>query len=110
MEIRIKYFSDRIEKLRYINGVSDWIDLRSAEDITMKAGEFRLIPLGVGMELPAGYEAHCVPRSSNGRGAPVWAVAPAWQRLRAHAPWSTPESGMWTCGRCVVTLPRPSRL
>ena len=64
MEIRIKYFSDRIEKLRYINGVSDWIDLRSAEDITMKAGEFRLIPLGVGMELPAGYEAHCVPRSS----------------------------------------------
>lgn len=58
MEIRIKYFSDRIEKLRYINGVSDWIDLRSAEDITMKAGEFRLIPLGVGMELPAGYEAH----------------------------------------------------
>ena len=52
MEIRIKYYSDRIEKLRYINGVSDWIDLRAAEDVTMKAGEFRLIPLGVGMELP----------------------------------------------------------
>ncbi len=67
MEIRIKYFSDKIEKLRYINGVSDWIDLRAAEDITMKAGEFRLIPLGVGMELPPGYEAHCVPRSSTFR-------------------------------------------
>ena len=30
----------------------------------MKAGEFRLIPLGIAMELPAGYEAHVVPRSS----------------------------------------------
>ena len=67
MEIRIKYYADRIEKLCYINGVSDWIDLRAAEDVTMKAGEFRLIPLGVGMELPAGYEALCVPRSSTFR-------------------------------------------
>ena len=30
----------------------------------MKAGEFKLIPLGIAMELPAGYEAHVVPRSS----------------------------------------------
>ena len=30
----------------------------------MEAGEFRLIPLGVAMELPDGYEAHVVPRSS----------------------------------------------
>ena len=64
MKIRIKYFSDRIEKLRYIGGKSDWIDLRAAEDISMKAGEFRLIPLGIGMALPGGYEAHVVPRSS----------------------------------------------
>ena len=64
MKIRIKYFSDRIEKLRYIGGKSDWIDLRAAEDISMKAGEFRLIPLGVAMKLPEGYEAHVVPRSS----------------------------------------------
>ncbi|MCI6886661.1 MAG: deoxyuridine 5'-triphosphate nucleotidohydrolase [Lachnospiraceae bacterium] len=63
-EIRIKYLSDRIEKLAYIGGKSDWIDLRAAEDIVMKAGEFRLIPLGVAMELPRGYEAHIVPRSS----------------------------------------------
>ena len=64
MKIRIKYFSDRIEKLRYIGGKSDWIDLRAAENISMKAGEFRLIPLGIGMALPEGYEAHVVPRSS----------------------------------------------
>ena len=63
-QIKIKYFTDKIEKLRYIDGKSDWIDLRAAEDITLKAGEFKLIPLGVAMELPKGYEAHIVPRSS----------------------------------------------
>lgn len=64
MKIEIRYLSDRIERLCYIDGKSDWIDLRAAEDIEMKAGEFRLIPLGVAMRLPAGYEAHIVPRSS----------------------------------------------
>jgi dUTP pyrophosphatase len=63
-QIKIKYFTDKIEKLTYIDGKSDWIDLRAAESVDMKAGEFRLIPLGVAMELPAGYEAHIVPRSS----------------------------------------------
>lgn len=63
-QIRIKYFSDRIDKLEYIDGKSDWIDLRAAESVDLKQGEFRLIPLGVGMELPRGYEAHVVPRSS----------------------------------------------
>ena len=62
--IQIKYFTDRIDKLSYIGGKSDWIDLRAAEDIDMKQGEFKLIPLGVGMKLPKGYEAHIVPRSS----------------------------------------------
>ena len=62
--IKIKYFSDKIEKLCYIAGNSDWIDLRVAEDVVMKKGEFRLIRLGVAMELPQGYEAHVVPRSS----------------------------------------------
>ncbi len=62
--IRIKYFTDRIEKLTYIENKSDWIDLRAAEHVTLKKGEFALIPLGVAMELPKGYEAHVVPRSS----------------------------------------------
>ncbi|MBF1013878.1 MAG: dUTP diphosphatase [Lachnospiraceae bacterium] len=62
--IKIKYFTDKIEKLCYIAGNSDWIDLRIAEDVVMKKGEFRLIRLGVAMELPQGYEAHVVPRSS----------------------------------------------
>ena len=62
--IRIKYLINQIEKLDYIDGKSDWIDLRAAEDVVMKAGEFKLIPLGIAMELPQGYEAHVVPRSS----------------------------------------------
>ncbi len=64
ISVKIRYFSDQIEKLRYIDGKSDWIDLRCAEEITMKQGEFKLIPLGIAMELPQGYEAHIVPRSS----------------------------------------------
>lgn len=64
MQVRIKYFNDEIEKLCYIEGKSDWIDLRAAREVELKAGEFGLIPLGVAMELPEGYEAHVVPRSS----------------------------------------------
>ena len=63
-KIQIRYLSDKIDRLRYIDGKSDWIDLRSAEDVELKAGEFRLIRLGVAMKLPEGYEAHIVPRSS----------------------------------------------
>ena len=63
-EIKIKYFVDGIDPLCYVAGKSDWIDLHAAEDVTLKAGEFRLIPLGVAIALPEGYEAHIVPRSS----------------------------------------------
>lgn len=64
MNIKIKYFTDAIDRLAYIDGKSDWIDLRAAESVDLKKGEFKLIPLGVAMELPKGYEAHIVPRSS----------------------------------------------
>ena len=66
-KIQIRYISDKIDRLGYIAGKSDWIDLRAAEDVEMKAGEFRLIRLGVAMKLPEGYEAHIVPRSSTFR-------------------------------------------
>lgn len=62
--IKIVYHTDRIDKLDYIEGKSDWIDLRAAEDVEFRAGEFHMINLGVSMELPKGYEAHVVPRSS----------------------------------------------
>lgn len=63
MEIKVKYFSNEIEQLSR-KKVGDWIDLRAAEDVTLLKGESKLIPLGVGMILPDGYEAHIVPRSS----------------------------------------------
>ena len=63
-KIQIQYLNDEIKRLEYIDGKSDWIDLRSSEHVEMKAGEFRLIHLGVAMKLPEGYEAHIVPRSS----------------------------------------------
>ena len=62
--IKIKYLNDKIEKLCYIDGKSDWIDLRAAEDVTLKKGEFAMINLGIAMQLPAGYEACVIPRSS----------------------------------------------
>ncbi len=61
--IQIKYFTNEIDIIQKIDK-GDWIDLRAAETVEMKAGEFKLIPLGVGMIFPKGYEAHIVPRSS----------------------------------------------
>ena len=60
--IQIKYHAD-IEPLEQKEG-SDWIDLRAAEEVKMSPNQFKLIPLGVSMKLPEGYEAHIVPRSS----------------------------------------------
>ena len=63
VRIKIKYKHDdakRIEKIPQ----GDWIDLRADETVELKKGEFKLIPLGVAMELPKGYEAHVAPRSS----------------------------------------------
>jgi len=62
MEIKIKYHTDITEIKQKEN--SDWIDLRAAENINIQKNSFALIPLGISMELPKGYEAHIVPRSS----------------------------------------------
>lgn len=62
-KIKIKYFVDGLEPLEKIS-VGDWIDLRVAERVELKAGQYKLLRLGVGMILPDGYEAHVVPRSS----------------------------------------------
>ena len=65
--IQIYYHNQELEKLTYIDGKSDWIDLRAAEDVVLKKGEFALISLGVSMRLPEGYEAIVAPRSSTFR-------------------------------------------
>ena len=62
MKIKVKYHA-QIDKLERI-AVGDWIDLRTAEGVCIRQGEFQNISLGVSMELPDGYEAHILPRSS----------------------------------------------
>lgn len=64
LDLKVKYFSPLDMKLEYVDGKSDWIDLRSAVDVELATGDFMLIPLGIAMKIPAGYEAHIVPRSS----------------------------------------------
>jgi len=63
MDIKIKYLNPDLEEIKKIDK-GDWIDLRSAATVALKQGEFKLIPLGIVMKLPNGYEAHVVPRSS----------------------------------------------
>lgn len=62
--LKVKYFKRLLKPLEYIGGKSDWIDLRCAEETVIQKGGFALIPLGVAIKLPSGYEAHVVPRSS----------------------------------------------
>ena len=63
LELKVKYFTD-IEPIKFIENKSDWYDLRSAEEVEMKASDFKLIKLGIGIALPEGYEAIIAPRSS----------------------------------------------
>jgi len=72
LEIKIKYHTNIDPIKKVVNG--DWIDLRLAEDVELMAGEYKLLSLGVSMELPEGYEAVMVPRSSTFRN---WGIIQA---------------------------------
>lgn len=64
-KLLVRYHSDKLEHLQYIGGEkSDWIDLRAAENVILKQGEFKLISLGISVKIPKGYEMVIVPRSS----------------------------------------------
>lgn len=65
MDLKVKYHNPKLEPLCFIGNKSDWVDLRCAEEeVIMKAGEHRIISLGVSIKLPGGYEAIMAPRSS----------------------------------------------
>lgn len=70
LTIKIKYHNDKLERIKKF-AEGDWIDLRAAETVELKAGERKIISLGVSMKLPDRYEAHVVPRSSTCK---KWAV------------------------------------
>lgn len=61
-KIRIKILDEACAVERIDKG--DWIDLKARKDMLIPFLGYRVIPLGVCMELPDGYEAHVVPRSS----------------------------------------------
>lgn len=63
LTILVRYFDKDLPKIEKIEK-GDWVDLRAAEDVELKQGENKLIPLGVAMSLPFGYEGHLLPRSS----------------------------------------------
>ena len=63
MKIKIKYLSDKIEKLQKIE-IGNWFDLRCAKETVLFKDESTLIPLGIAMQLPPNFEAHIAPRSS----------------------------------------------
>ena len=62
--IKIKYHDPDMPKLTYVDGKSDFIDLRSAEEVHMSKGDFKIINLGISLKLPEGYEMVIIPRSS----------------------------------------------
>ena len=63
MKIKIHYFSPDAPRLK-VTDKGDWIDLYVSETVVLHKGDFALVPLGVSMQLPAGWEARTVPRSS----------------------------------------------
>lgn len=74
LKIKVKLFGDQI--LPEIIDKGDWIDLRAAGTVELKGPtilkdtkkvvfDTRLIKLGVAIELPAGFEAQVLPRSSS---------------------------------------------
>ncbi|MCL2496266.1 MAG: deoxyuridine 5'-triphosphate nucleotidohydrolase [Clostridiales bacterium] len=81
MQIEVMYHSDTEKITVHENG--DWLDLRAAERVEFKAGEHKLISLGVSMRLPAGYEAHVAPRSSTFKH---------WGLLQTNSPGIIDES------------------
>ena len=62
-KLKIVYHNKELAKM-VKEDHGDWIDLRSAETVTLKKGEFKYISLGISIHLPDGYEANVVPRSS----------------------------------------------
>jgi dUTP pyrophosphatase len=61
--IRIHYISDEIPEIK-LKESGDWVDLYASEDVIIPVNQQKMVPLGISMCLPCGYEAYIVPRSS----------------------------------------------
>lgn len=105
--IKIKYWpsSPHLE----VNPNGSWIDLYTYVDITLQPGDFALIPLGVAMKLPEGYEANFVPRSSTFKR---WGVLQT-NHYSVIDPSYCGDEDMWlypVYATRAVTIPKGTRL
>ena len=64
MKLKVKFENEICQDFEFVGEKSDWIDLKAAQDYELKQFEHALINLGFALQLPDGYEAHIVPRSS----------------------------------------------
>lgn len=66
MELKVLYHDEKFGELERISKIEqgDWIDLRAAETVELKKGDFKIISLGITVVIPDGYEMNIVPRSS----------------------------------------------
>ena len=64
MKLKVKFENEICQDFEFVGEKSDWIDLKAAKDYELKQFEYTLIDLGFALQLPDGYEAHIVPRSS----------------------------------------------
>lgn len=65
MTVRIQRLRENVELPRYAHGPDEdaGMDLRAAADVLLPPGETRLVPTGLAIELPPGFEAQLRPRS-----------------------------------------------
>ena len=97
-KIKIHYFSPDAPRLQ-LTKTGDWIDLYCAQDMTLHAGEFALVPLGVSMQLPEGYEARTAPRSctrsrrSRSTRPKQWTLSPTIRRANSTVNLKTNSRG-----------------
>jgi len=64
MKLKVKFENEVCQDFEFVGEKSDWIDLKAAQDYELNQFEYTLINLGFALQLPDGYEAHIVPRSS----------------------------------------------
>lgn len=64
MKLKVKFENEICQDFEFVGEKSDWIDLKAAQDYELKQFEHALINLGFALQMPDGYEAHIVPRSS----------------------------------------------
>lgn len=65
MKIKVKVYTTKYNCMPHLIKKGDWIDLTNAESVKISKGpEVTKLSLGVAMQLPKGFEAVVLPRSS----------------------------------------------